>query len=203
MNTWIPICITNYLSEYLLYILSISFIYIIHISLSIYLKLPLTHTFSPCIYICISTRALSLSLAVLMLYSCFTHALLMLYSCFSADGAQVNRSLLCAHHLDRRPQNRHALLLFTPALLRLYSRFTHALLMLYPALLMLYYSSSFLRSSSWSSAPRWARFTQLYSALLLLYSLMLYSFFTQLYSCFTGALLCKTHALQMQVCRPS
>jgi hypothetical protein len=104
----------NYLSEpnsYLLYKLST------FVSLHIYLKLPLTHTFSPCIYICISTRALSLSLAVLMLYSCFTHALLMLYSCFSADGAQVNRSLLCAHHLDRRPQNRHALL-------TLYSCFT-------------------------------------------------------------------------------
>jgi len=66
----------------------------------------------------------------------------MLYSCFSADGAQVNRPLLCAHHLNRRPQNRHALLTlyscFTHALLQLYSCLTHALLMLYSCFTQLY-----------------------------------------------------------------
>ncbi len=47
-----------------------------------------------------------------MLYSCFTQ----LYSCFTT---QV---LFCAHHLDRRPQDGHALLSFT----RLHSCFTHS-----------------------------------------------------------------------------
>jgi len=146
----------------------------------------------------------------------------MLNSCLLADGAQVNRSLLCAHHLDRRPQNRHALLGFAHALLLkfiLYSCFTHALLMLYSwftrlcscfthallgfahALLLKILFALIILIVGPKIGPLYSALLIFTHALLTHALLVLYLFFTQLYSCFTRALLCATHALLMLVCR--